>query len=107
MIELTVKELKTELFSSKQVMTSTEKCTISISKVIITSDNNIFYIHLYDLNSNFDFIICSSTLKKLFTKSSLLKVCKHFYVIKGSIYESLEYFCNLFLPNKILQTIEL
>ena len=106
MINLIVKELKTELISEK-VMTFTEKRTISISKVIITSDNELFYIHLYDLNSNYDFIICSGTLKKIFTKSSLLKVCKHLYVIRGSIYKSSEYFCNLIPPDKILQTIEL
>lgn len=107
MINLIVKELKTELIS-KKAMIFTEKRTISISKVIITSDNEIFYIHLYDLNSNFDFIIGSGTLKKIFTKSSLLKVCKHFYVIRSTVsYKSLEYFCHLFLSNKILQTIEL
>ena len=99
MIELTVREV---ISANSKIFLR----TIYISRVIITSDDRIIYIHLYDLDSNTDFIICSGTLKKIFTKSSLLKVCKHFYVIRGSIYKSLEDFCNLIPSNRILQIIE-
>ena len=101
MIELTVKEV-----ISNNANIFIEKRTIYISKIIITSGDGIIYIHLYDLDSNTVFIICSGTLKKMFTKSSLLKVCKYFYVIRGSIYKSLEDFCNLIPSNRILQIIE-